>query len=1093
MKITVPQLYCNKTSFYLCFFVTLFVCFSNTLSGQNLQTAPLNPEYIKYQSSTDKALWQKTGVHSLGVVPAPFSPYFSDITLQGSKATAALPAKYDLRTAGAGGTSLVTSVKDQGNCGACWTFASMGNIEAFAKKNGMGDYDLSENNMKECNGFLLSSCSGGNTSMASAYLARKSGPVSELNDPYNDSETSCRSYVHPEFWVSDIRYIPKNNDVIKQAILDYGALATDFYYEDASYNSTNYTYYSATATTTNHAVLLVGWDDNKVTASGTGAWIIRNSWGAAWGEGGYFYVSYNDAKINSDVTSARSINSRVSNSTLFDYDQLGVTSAVGYSAETAYGLIRFSPGNKNYTLKKLSTFVTAGSATVRFEVYHDFDGTNLTNLMGTITNQTCDLPGYYTFDLPTPIQVNANNDFYIKVYYNTVGYNYPVPIETIVSNYSNPTIETGKCWISYTGTSWTAIGSDKTTKADLCIKAYGEYTACNPPTTQATSILASPVADNSMTLNWTRGNGNSVLVVAKAGSAVDYDPDNETVYTTNSTFGSGSQLGTNNFVVYNGTGTSVNLTSLISGMNYYFAIYEYNSSSNCYLTPGLTGNATTTGSISYCAAGSTTSTIGYISRVRLNNLDQVSTLGTNGYSDFTSQMATMQVGVNSAITINRNIYYLKDTLSIWVDWNRNGSFTDPGDKVYTSTAPASSYSSSFAPPLGAKLGTTRMRIRLDNNTHLPNSTPCGNSYYGEVEDYTINVIMPYNQPAAPVANTATNIAQTGFMAQWNSANTAAGYRLDVATNSGFTAFATGYNDKDVGNILSVNVTGLTAKTPYYYRVRAYNSGGTSGSSDTIKVTTLTYPASAPVSLSSSSCNDIMALKWRKSTGLYVTRYRIYGCVSGGSSALMDSTTNSISDTTKNIFGLIRGKSYNFSVTAVNYDGAESPQSTSVTEISKRGVVPVAKAKWGDVLICPNLGDSIISFQWFKNSVAIPNATSQNYVTGKQPGIYTVESTDIYGCKNISNAVTITGTKSLTVFPNPTSGSFTLKISDVTDGKADITIINSSGMTVKALRVDNLSEGLLKEIQVGNLIPGVYIVKVLLDNAELYYTKIVVTK
>jgi hypothetical protein len=208
---------------------------------------------------------------------------------------------------------------------------------------------------------------------------------------------------------------------------------------------------------------------------------------------------------------------------------------------------------------------------------------------------------------------------------------------------------------------------------------------------------------------------------------------------------------------------------------------------------------------------------------------------------------------------------------------------------------------------------------------------------------------------------------------------------------------------------------------------------------------------------------------------------------------MDSTTNSISDTTKNIFGLIRGKSYNFSVTAVNYDGAESPQSTSVTEISKRGVVPVAKAKWGDVLICPNLGDSIISFQWFKNSIAIPNATSQNYVTGKQPGIYTVESTDIYGCKNISNAVTITGTKSLTVFPNPTSGSFTLKISDVTDGKADITIINSSGMTVKALRVDNLSEGLLKEIQVGNLIPGVYIVKVLLDNAELYYTKIVVTK
>jgi hypothetical protein len=353
--------------------------------------------------------------------------------------------------------------------------------------------------------------------------------------------------------------------------------------------------------------------------------------------------------------------------------------------------------------------------------------------------------------------------------------------------------------------------------------------------------------------------------------------------------------------------------------------------------------------------------------------------------------------------------------------------------------------------------------------------------------------MAYNQPAAPVANNAANITQTSFAANWNSANTAAGYRLDVATNSGFTAFVNGYNDKDVGNVLTVNVTGLTSKTPYFYRVRAYNSGGTSGSSDTIKVTTLTYPASAPESLTSSSCNDIMSLKWRKSTGTYVTMYRIYGGITGGPSAKMDSTTNSVSDTVKNILGLIRGKSYYFSVTAVNYDGPESPASVSVTEIAKRGVVPVAKAKWGDVLICPNLGDSIVSFQWYKNSVAIPNATSQNYVTGKQPGVYTVESTDINGCKNISNPVTITGTKSLTVFPNPTSGSFTLKISDVTDGRADITIINSAGITVKALRVDNLSDDLLKEISVGKLIPGVYIVKVLLDNAELYYTKIVVTK
>ena len=141
-----------------------------------------------------------------------------------------------------------------------------------------------------------------------------------------------------------------------------------------------------------------------------------------------------------------------------------------------------------------------------------------------------------------------------------------------------------------------------------------------------------------------------------------------------------------------------------------------------------------------------------------------------------------------------------------------------------------------------------MRIRLDNNTSQPNSTPCGNSKYGEVEDYTINVILAYNQPLAPMANQANNISQTGFKANWSSANTAAGYRLDVATNSSFTAFVTGYNDKDVGNVLTLNLTGLTAKTTYYYRVRAYNAGGTSVSSTGINVTTLTNPAPAPLSL-----------------------------------------------------------------------------------------------------------------------------------------------------------------------------------------------------------------------------------------------------
>jgi len=117
---------------------------------------------------------------------------------------------------------------------------------------------------------------------------------------------------------------------------------------------------------------------------------------------------------------------------------------------------------------------------------------------------------------------------------------------------------------------------------------------CTQPTTQATSFTTSSVTANSTTAGWTRGNGDAgVLVLARAGSAVNADPVSGTAYTANAAFGSGTQIGTGNYVVYNSTGTSVNVTSLSPNTAYYYAVYEYNSTGTCYKTPALTGNATT--------------------------------------------------------------------------------------------------------------------------------------------------------------------------------------------------------------------------------------------------------------------------------------------------------------------------------------------------------------------------------------------------------------------------------------------------------------------------------------------------------------------
>jgi phosphodiesterase/alkaline phosphatase D-like protein len=84
---------------------------------------------------------------------------------------------------------------------------------------------------------------------------------------------------------------------------------------------------------------------------------------------------------------------------------------------------------------------------------------------------------------------------------------------------------------------------------------------------------------------------------------------------------------------------------------------------------------------------------------------------------------------------------------------------------------------------------------------------------------------------------ATNVTATSFTANWSSVSGASGYRLDVSTSATFVTYVPGYQDLDVGNTTSRNVTALTPNTNYYYRLRAYNGNGTSPNSNVIKVKT----------------------------------------------------------------------------------------------------------------------------------------------------------------------------------------------------------------------------------------------------------------
>lgn len=147
-------------------------------------------------------------------------------------------------------------------------------------------------------------------------------------------------------------------------------------------------------------------------------------------------------------------------------------------------------------------------------------------------------------------------------------------------------------------------------------------------------------------------------------------------------------------------------------------------------------NFTTTDvQLNYCSSSSTNSSNEYISRVQLNDLNNSS--GAQNYSDFTNLSTTLIKGSQYTIIItpNWNGRSRREAYGVWIDYNRDGDFTDPGEQVLSiSATKANSVSGSFTVPNSAIENSTRMRVAMKNND---NSTPCEIFSNGEVEDYSI--------------------------------------------------------------------------------------------------------------------------------------------------------------------------------------------------------------------------------------------------------------------------------------------------------------------------------------------------------------------
>jgi hypothetical protein len=124
----------------------------------------------------------------------------------------------------------------------------------------------------------------------------------------------------------------------------------------------------------------------------------------------------------------------------------------------------------------------------------------------------------------------------------------------------------------------------------------GQVTTIGPPATQASSASVANISGNSVDLRWVNGSGNRRIVLMKKGSAVDAVPANNINYFANSFFGSGDQIGTGNFVVFDGIQDFVTVTNLQSNSSYHFAVFEYNdfgATSQVLTTNPATGNFNT--------------------------------------------------------------------------------------------------------------------------------------------------------------------------------------------------------------------------------------------------------------------------------------------------------------------------------------------------------------------------------------------------------------------------------------------------------------------------------------------------------------------
>ena len=665
------------------------------------------------------------------------------------------------------------------------------------------------------------------------------------------------------------------------------------------------------------------------------------------------------------------------------------------------------------------------------------------------------------------------------------------------------------------------------------------FTMPNEPTSAATAMSFESVEGGSMTVRWTNGTGARRIVIARKGSAVTARPADGISYTANNSFGNGTMIATDEYVVYDGTNTNFQVTNLEANTTYHFAVFEYNgtgTNTDYRTSTFLAGNRTTLAAPTVQVSGINATSI-QDDRVTLaftagnganrlfvmkegaavlnvpanyTNYNDYSIFGGQTHASYRIADGEYVVRETSASTAFTVTGLMPNTTYHVAGFEFNGV----NSPVYL-TSPVATFSFTTTGPIVTPTPTVA--------TSAPTfSSIEGNGFaFGWTSGNGTNRIVIAKQGSAPQGVPVNGVSYT--------ANTAFG-----TPAAAFTAPTASAGEYVVyrGNGSSVNITGLSPNTVYYFAVYEYNGSGTTSTYLTSTYLTasrstaitpatgstaasITFPAANSVRLSWTNgpgTNRLVVLKQGTAaitgTPLDLNEYAantVFG--SGGQLDLGEYVVYKSSGNNVTVSGLTAGATYHYRV--FDFNGSSAPVYNTADALSGSFVVTTLPLTW--VSISGRQTDKGYELKWATaheintshfeiersddgvaytkiGTIAAKGAGSENqysYFDGNATGkhYYRVKQVDLDGKSEYSKVVfsqTSSRPSKVLLYPNPAGKQVYIQVT----GKSKVQIYDSNGRQV---RVFQLPTSAYVDIQ--DLKPGVYMVEVQ-EQYHVYKTQLI---